>query len=133
MATELVMLGYAILLGVVQLVLYAVPGIAQTGMSYALSPRDEDKPLGGVAGRLRRAFYNYLETLPMFIGAVYVARSTGSVTEVSALGAQIYLWARVAYVPAYAFGVPVVRTLIWAASIVGIFMVLLPALPWAFS
>ncbi|MEM9096596.1 MAG: MAPEG family protein [Pseudomonadota bacterium] len=64
----------------------------------------------------------------MFIGAVYVARSNGALTEMTALGSQIYLWARVAYVPAYAFGIPVLRTLIWTASIVGIFMVLLPAL-----
>ncbi|MEL6278889.1 MAG: MAPEG family protein [Pseudomonadota bacterium] len=128
MAIELEMLGYAILLGFVQVMLYSVPGIAQLGMGYALSPRDEGKQIGGMAGRLQRAFYNYLETLPMFIGAVYVARSNGALTEMTALGSQIYLWARVAYVPAYAFGIPVLRTLIWMASIVGIFMVLLPAL-----
>jgi len=40
------------------------------------------------------------------------------------LGAQLYFWARVAYVPVYAAGIPYLRTLIWAASIVGIVLLL---------
>jgi uncharacterized MAPEG superfamily protein len=40
------------------------------------------------------------------------------------LGAQLYFWARLAYVPLYAFGVAYVRTLAWAVSIVGIVMLL---------
>ena len=46
----------------------------------------------------------------------------------TALGAQLYFWARVAYVPAYAIGVPFLRTLVWAAALVGIVMVLVPLL-----
>jgi uncharacterized MAPEG superfamily protein len=46
----------------------------------------------------------------------------------SALGAQIYFWARAVYIPIYAAGIPVARTLVWAASIVGLVMVLLAAL-----
>jgi uncharacterized MAPEG superfamily protein len=38
----------------------------------------------------------------------------------------LYFWARVAYVPAYAIGVPFVRTLVWAVALAGIVMVLLP-------
>jgi uncharacterized MAPEG superfamily protein len=44
------------------------------------------------------------------------------------MGAQIYFWARLIYVPVYAAGIPVVRTLIWAVSIAGLVMVLLAAL-----
>jgi uncharacterized MAPEG superfamily protein len=36
------------------------------------------------------------------------------------------LWARVAYVPVYAAGIPYLRTLIWAASMIGLIMVLRP-------
>jgi uncharacterized MAPEG superfamily protein len=40
------------------------------------------------------------------------------------LGAQLYFWARLVYVPVYAAGIPYLRTLIWAASIVGIVLLL---------
>jgi uncharacterized MAPEG superfamily protein len=43
-------------------------------------------------------------------------------------GAQLYFWARVVYVPVYAAGIPVARTIVWTASIVGLVMVLLAAL-----
>ena len=42
------------------------------------------------------------------------------------MGAQLYFWARVAYIPAYALGISYVRTAIWAASMAGLVMVLLP-------
>lgn len=38
-------------------------------------------------------------------------------------GSQIYLAARILYVPLYAMGVPVVRTLVWAAASAGILLV----------
>jgi uncharacterized MAPEG superfamily protein len=41
----------------------------------------------------------------------------------TALGAQIYLICRVVYVPLYAFGVPVLRSLVWIGSAVGLGMI----------
>lgn len=46
----------------------------------------------------------------------------------TAMGAQLYFWSRVAYVPAYASGLPYLRTMVWAASIIGLVMVLRPLL-----
>ena len=45
----------------------------------------------------------------------------------SAIGAQLYFWARLVYVPVYALGIQVVRTIVWAISIVGVVMVMLAA------
>ena len=128
MTTEMEMMAYAIILAFAQFVLYAVPGVAQTGVDYALSSRDEDRPLTGFAGRARRAFYNHLETLPLFIGAVALLVWTGSANEGSALGAQIYFFNRLAYVPAYVFGVVYVRSILWMAAMVGICMTLAQSL-----
>jgi uncharacterized MAPEG superfamily protein len=44
------------------------------------------------------------------------------------LGAQLYFWARVAYVPVYASGIPFARTAVWTVSIIGLVMVLTGAL-----
>jgi uncharacterized MAPEG superfamily protein len=40
----------------------------------------------------------------------------------------MYLLARIVYVPLYAFGVPVVRTLVWMVGTVGLVMVLVAVL-----
>jgi uncharacterized MAPEG superfamily protein len=46
-------------------------------------------------------------------------------TTMTAVRAHLYLWARVAYIPLYAIGVPMARTIVWAASILGIVLILL--------
>jgi len=40
-------------------------------------------------------------------------------------GAQLYFSARVAYVPLYAFGITLVRTLAWTVATLGIILILL--------
>jgi uncharacterized MAPEG superfamily protein len=43
-------------------------------------------------------------------------------------GAQLYFWARVAYLPLYVFGVAFVRTLAWTVATLGIVLILLSLL-----
>jgi uncharacterized MAPEG superfamily protein len=40
-----------------------------------------------------------------------------------ALGAELYFWARVIYLPVYIVGIPYLRTLVWFVSVVGLVMV----------
>jgi len=42
----------------------------------------------------------------------------------TALGAQLYFWARVVYLPVYVVGIPYLRTLVWVVSLAGLLMVL---------
>lgn len=125
MDTELQMLAWAIVLGLVHLMLDAGMKTSERGLAWNASARDgEAKPLGPVAGRVNRSWSNFLETFPMFAAAVLavvVAERTGDRT---ALGAQLYFWARLAYIPAYAAGIPYVRSLIWGVSLAGIVLVL---------
>jgi len=44
-------------------------------------------------------------------------------THAAGLGAQIFLWARVAYALIYIAGLPWVRTAVWGASVVGLAMI----------
>ena len=115
MATEMQMLVWSIVLGLVTLAIAATLGTAQRGIVYNAGSRDEIKPpLTGVAARMDRTLRNFLETFPFFAVAVLMVVALGRTNAHTALGAQLYFWGRVAYVPLYATGLPWLRTVAWA-------------------
>lgn len=59
----------------------------------------------------------------MFAVLVLVVHVAGRADETSARGAEVFFWARLAYAGAYMVGVPYLRTLIWAVSVVGMMLV----------
>ena len=128
MAIELQFLAWAIVLGFFQLLLADVLVTRQRGMAWNTGPRDTSPPLAGVAGRGDRAFRNFLETFPFFAAAVLAVTVAGRTSEHTALGVQLYVWARVAYVPLYLGGVRYVRSLAWMVAMAGLLLVLLPLL-----
>jgi uncharacterized MAPEG superfamily protein len=129
MSIELTMLVWALILAFVQILLFDFARTGQYGLKWNTGPRDETMPaLNPVAARLQRAQYNLFETLPLFIGAVLVAHVAGRENQITAIGAQVYFWGRVVYVPLYAFGIRQIRSLVWLVSTAGllaIFVVLL--------
>ena len=128
-STEIQMLCWSVVLGLVQLIIATTLATRDQGLAYNLSPRDlPPPPVKKLTGRFQRAFGNFRETFVYFAVAVVVVTLTNRSGPVSTLGTQIYFWARLLYVPVYAAGIPVLRTVTWAASIVGLVMVLLAAL-----
>lgn len=128
MPVEIKILGYAALLQFVQFVLMAVPVNIQLGVAYTGGNRDEEKRATGVAGRLKRALDNHFEGLILFTIAVVVVvlgEASSSLTEICA---WVYLVARILYVPAYVWGVFLLRSLIWSAGFVATLVMLLAAL-----
>lgn len=120
---ELLILAGAVLLGVVQLIAAAASARGQQNLTWAAGARDEPMPpLTGVAGRLDRAFRNFMETFPFFAALVFITYLGGRLGTLTHWGAILYLAARVIYVPLYATGIPRVRTLVWFVSIIGIGM-----------
>lgn len=128
MSVELQVLGYAALLQFVQFVLMAVPANIQLGISYTTGPRDEARAPSGVTGRLMRAMDNHFESLILFTIAVLVVELGGAATSLTAKCAWAYLAARVLYVPAYASGIPRLRSLIWFVGLVATLIMLVVAL-----
>lgn len=98
----------------------------ELGIGWNTGPRDEAvPPPGKLAGRLQRAQANLFETLPIFAAAVIMAHVTGKDGGLLTLwGAQLYLFARVLYVPLYAFGVKGLRSLAFIVALAGLCMVL---------
>ncbi|MGH8766069.1 MAG: MAPEG family protein, partial [Burkholderiales bacterium] len=74
-------------------------------------------------GRATRAHRNMLENLVLFAALVLVAVYAGKTDSTTLMGAQIFLWARVAYAVIYVAGIPWLRTAVWAVSVVGMLMI----------
>ena len=101
----------------------------QYGRKWNVGARDEAlPPLDPLAGRFARAQANFQETFPIAIVALLGVVIAGRTSAWTALGGWIWLSARTIYLPLYAFGVPVVRTLVFTISIAGLVMVLWPLL-----
>ena len=125
MTTELSLLAWSIVLGLVHALSTGGLALMQHGAAYNMGPRDEQKPLTGIGGRVNRAFANYMQTFPFFAAAVLAAHVAGRHTAGTVLGAHLYFWARLAYVPLYASGIPVIRTAAFGVAVLGIAMILL--------
>ncbi|NBB63995.1 hypothetical protein GVN18_32540 [Pseudomonas sp. ODNR1LW] len=124
MTTELTYLALTLVLALVQVFLPAFGRTAQFGLSWNAGARDTPTgPARPVVGRLERAQANLYETLPLFIGAVLIAHVSGQNSALTLWGAALYFWARVVYVPLYAFGVPYIRSLVWLVSLAGLAMI----------
>lgn len=125
-AVELKLLGAAVAVGLVQLLWAAAAARAHQGdLKWAAGPRDTPMPLGGVAARLDRAFWNFAETFPFFAAAVLACALAGKLgTDLTIWGSGLYVAARALYAPLYASGVPTIRTLVWLVAMIGLVMVL---------
>lgn len=125
MTIELTMLAWTLVLALVQIGLADAMRTRETGLSFNMSARDgEAPPPRPVTARIQRAQANLFETLPVFAAAVLIAEVANRTGDTTELGAQLYLAARVLYVPLYAFGVPVLRSIVWLVSVAGIVMIL---------
>lgn len=128
--TQMTLLWASIGVGFVYLLAAILAGVSQRGLRWAFGPRDGTPPeVNAVAGRLDRAWKNYLETFPMFAAAVLIEAQAGHGSGLAPLGAQLYFWGRVAYLPLYVTGLPLARSLAWMAAAAGIVLVLLACLP----
>ena len=107
---------------------YHIPAY-QRGYRWTAGARDEVlPPLAGVAGRLARASANFAETFPYFAALVLAVEISGHRDAFSYWGAALYVGARVAYLPLYAFGVFLVRSLVWNVAAAGIVLLLVALL-----
>lgn len=125
MTTELTMLAWTLLLAVAHILAFDMARTNQYGLKWNTGARDEAMPpLSPVAERLGRAQANLYETLPLFIAAVLGLKLLGITTPRTVLGAELFLGARVVYLPLYAFGVRWLRSIVWLVAFAGLLMLL---------
>lgn len=130
MSSELTVLTLAALWQMVVFVLFAAQANRDLGPGYTTSPRDREpsREMTTHTARLGRAYDNHVEWLLLFAIAVGIVEWTGQNSPFTTLCAWSYLVARVAYVPAYAFGLSPWRSAIWSVGFLATFLMLLAAL-----
>ena len=126
MTPELQYLVYGVILLIAHVIIQATFSDLSKGLGWALGPQDETRDQSVVAARIERSLRNYLETFPAFAALALILAVTELGNATSALGAAVWFWARIAYIPAYASGVPLVRSVAWFASLAGLAMMIVP-------
>jgi uncharacterized MAPEG superfamily protein len=125
MTPQLVILGWTLVLAVVYIMASASARTRETGVDYNAGPRDgPGPPVGKITARLQRAEKNLYETLPLFIAAVLIANIAHRDGPLTLWGAGLYFVGRVIYLPLYALGIPMVRSIVWIASLIGLALIL---------
>jgi uncharacterized MAPEG superfamily protein len=66
----------------------------------------------------------------LFAAVVLAAYVSDTHNALTWWGAQLYFWARVAYVALYAAGVPLIRSLVWNIATLGILLFVVALLFW---
>ena len=125
MTPEFIVLAGVLILAIVQIGAAGAARTVELGGKWNAGPRDEAvPPPGKLAGRLIRAQANLFETLPIFAAAVIMAHIAGKDGALTALGAHLYFFGRLIYLPLCAFGIPYVRSLVWLVALAGLVMVI---------
>ena len=120
MKAELSLLIWAGLLTLVQAVIAVQGALMQVGLPMLAGNREGMPEIKGWGGRAARAHRNMLENLVLFAILVLVAVVADKTNAMTLLGAQIFLYARIAYAAVYIAGLPWVRTAFWGVSVVGL-------------
>jgi uncharacterized MAPEG superfamily protein len=125
MTPDLTLLVWAVVLAFLQIVVAAVGTNTQVPLSVLAGNREGMPEATGWAGRAARAHRNMMESLPLFAALVLIAHVAGRVNGTAILGEQIFVWARLAHAAIYTVGLPWIRTVAWAVSVVGMGMILM--------
>ncbi|HXP05161.1 MAG TPA: MAPEG family protein [Stellaceae bacterium] len=123
MTPDLKLLLWSVALTFIEVVIAAMAASAQIGLGTLAGNRETHSTLHGFAGRAQRAHRNMLESLPLFIALVLIAQITNKASPMTLLGAELFFWGRLAHWLIYLAGIPWLRTLAWAVSVVGMILI----------
>lgn len=123
MAPEFTWLLWSVLLAFAQVVLAASGATLQVGLPTLAGNRQAMPELTGWVGRMQRAHRNMIENLVLFTALVLIVVVAGKGNAITLMGAQVFFWARLAYVPVYGIGIAWLRTGVWFVSVIGMGMI----------
>lgn len=119
MTIELTMLLYSALLTFALILVPATEAILRNGASAQAGARDALPEPSIYYKRAKRLVENMLENMVLFATLVLIAHAANISNENTALGAQIFFYARLFHAISYLAGWPWIRPLFWAVSLIG--------------
>lgn len=119
MTVDLTMLAWSAALTVLMVLPYVMGKTLELGLPRLAGNREDVPPGTGWIGRAERAHRNMIENLAPFAALVLIAHVTNQANDMTALGAQLFFWGRLAFAIIYLAGIPWIRTVAWAVSVVG--------------
>jgi len=126
LSTEMRLLVYSAFLCIVMWMPYILMGIGRFGLVRMVSyPAPSYGELPQWTQRLYRAHLNLVENLAAFAVLVIVAQLTGSLNEMTELGARLFFWGRLVQVAGHTAGIPFVRTLAFFVGTAGMIIIFL--------
>ncbi len=129
--SELTCLELSVVLWLVHVLVQATAGNLELPFGYLFTSRDKPAATSGLLfGRATRALANYVENFAPFVAVALALIVTQRSGGAGALGATIWILARIVYIPVYLFGIVYVRSAVWAISIVGLVMMLWRLIGW---
>ncbi|MCZ4255142.1 MAPEG family protein [Sulfitobacter sp. PR48] len=126
--TEITILIAYGLLVMITILLQVMGAMNQLSMGYIMSSRDDNRGTRGMVARIERALNNSLVAMTLFAPAVLILEVLNKTNATTLLAAQVFMIARIIYLPVYALGVPAVRTLAWLAGFIATAVLYLQAL-----
>ncbi len=101
----------------------AAAGDLNNGLRWGLGARDTAKDPTIFQGRANRTVANHIEGMMLYVPLALVAHLMGLDNGLIVKGGWLYIIARAIYPFTYWTGIPVIRTLVWFASIIGTGMI----------
>ena len=98
------------------------------GLLSTFGNREGTNELTGLTGRAERTARNTLENFVLFAAVALAAHAIGSRPARVELGAQVFFWARMAYIPIYYAGIPYARTAVYFVSLFGLGLIVFAVL-----
>lgn len=123
MSPDLKYLLLSTILTFVQVLVAAMGANQAVGLNTLAGNREGLGEIPGWAGRAKRAHLNMIENMVLFAALVLIAAAAGKANAMTAMGAMIFFWARLAYAVIYVAGIAWLRTLAWFVSVIGMAMI----------
>jgi uncharacterized MAPEG superfamily protein len=125
MTPDMKFLLWSVALAFIQMLVAVSGATLQVGLPRLAGNREGLPELAGWAGRAQRAHRNMLENLALFIALVLIAEIARRTNATTLLGAELFFWGRLAHAVIYVAGLPWLRTLAWAVSVIGLILIFL--------
>ena len=123
MSPDLKYLLFSTILCFVQVLIAAAGANQAVGLPTLAGNREGLPAITGWAGRAKRAHLNMIENLVLFAALVLIAAVAGKANAMTAMGAMIFFWARLAYAVIYVAGISWLRTVAWFVGVIGMALI----------